>query len=53
MEIWRGHVGVHVARLRVQPGEHECSVFFTSDADGFIEPGSPNIAGLDALKTPN
>jgi len=28
-----------------------CSVFFTLDADGFIEPGSSDIAGLEALET--
>ena len=28
-----------------------CSVFFTLDAEGFIEPGSSNIAGLEALDT--
>ncbi len=28
-----------------------CSVFFTLDADGFIEPGSSNIAGLESLGT--
>ena len=29
----------------------KCSVFFTLDADGFIEPGSSNIAGLEVLST--
>ena len=29
----------------------KCSVFFTLDADGFIEPGSSDIAGLTALET--
>jgi len=29
----------------------KCSVFFTLDAEGFIEPGSSNIAGLEALDT--
>ena len=28
-----------------------CTVFFTLDEDGFIEPGSSNIAGLEALET--
>ena len=29
----------------------KCSVFFTLDAEGFIEPGSSDIAGLEALET--
>ena len=29
----------------------KCSVFFTLDDEGFIEPGSSNIAGLEALET--
>ncbi len=30
----------------------KCSVFFTTDpATGFVQPGSSNISGLDALKT--
>ncbi len=29
----------------------ECSVFFTLDDEGFIEPGSSNITGLEALET--
>ncbi len=29
----------------------KCSVFFTLDGDGFIEPGSSDIAGLEALAT--
>ena len=29
----------------------ECSVFFTLDDNGFIEPGSSDIAGLEALET--
>ncbi len=29
----------------------KCSIFFTLDADGFIEPGSSDIAGLEALES--
>ncbi len=29
----------------------KCSVFFTLDAEGFIEPGSSRIGGLEALET--
>jgi hypothetical protein len=41
-----------LARIMAKHYGFKCSVFFTtSPATGFIEPGSSNIAGLDALKT--
>src|SRR3954452_7061037 len=41
-----------LARILAQRYGFKCSVFFTTDPKtGFIEPGSSNITGLDALKT--
>jgi type 1 glutamine amidotransferase len=41
-----------LARILARHYGFKCSVFFTTDPNtGFIEPGSSNIAGLDALKT--
>jgi type 1 glutamine amidotransferase len=40
-----------LARILARTYGFKCSVFFTLDDDGFIEPGSSNIAGLEALKT--
>jgi len=41
-----------LARILARRYGFRCSVFFTTDPKtGFIEPGSSNIAGLDALKT--
>jgi len=40
-----------LARILARTYGFKCSVFFTLDDDGFIEPGSSNIAGLDALET--
>jgi hypothetical protein len=41
-----------LARIMARTYGFKCSVFFTTDPKtGFIEPGSSNIAGLDALKT--
>ena len=41
-----------LARILAKHYGFKCSVFFTTDPKtGFIEPGSSNIAGLDALKT--
>lgn len=41
-----------LARILARRYGFTCSVFFTTDpATGFIEPGSSNIAGLEALKT--
>src|SRR6185436_9934120 len=41
-----------LARILAKHYGFTCSVFFTTDPKtGFIEPGSSNIAGLDALKT--
>jgi hypothetical protein len=41
-----------LARILARHYGFKCSVFFTTDPrTGFIEPGSSNIAGLDALKT--
>jgi type 1 glutamine amidotransferase len=40
-----------LARMLARNYGFRCSVFFTLDADGFIEPGSSNIAGLEALAT--
>ena len=40
-----------LARILAKHYGFKCSVFFTLDANGFIEPGSSKIAGLDALKT--
>src|SRR5687768_800579 len=41
-----------LARILAKGYGFKCSVFFTTDPQtGFIEPGSSNIAGLDALKT--
>lgn len=41
-----------LARILARHYGFTCSVFFTTDPKtGFIEPGSSNIAGLDALKT--
>src|SRR4026208_2515283 len=41
-----------LARILAKHYGFKCSVFFTTDpTTGFIEPGSSNIAGLDALKT--
>jgi type 1 glutamine amidotransferase len=41
-----------LARILARHYGFKCSVFFTTDPKtGFIEPGSSNIAGLDALKT--
>lgn len=40
-----------MARILAHRYGFKCSVFFTLDDDGFIEPGSSNIAGLEALQT--
>jgi hypothetical protein len=41
-----------LARILAKHYGFKCSVFFTTDPKtGFIEPGSSNIAGLEALKT--
>ena len=41
-----------LARILAKHYGFKCSVFFTTDPKtGFIEPGSSNISGLDALKT--
>ncbi len=41
-----------LARMLAKHYGFTCSVFFTTDPKtGFIEPGSSNIAGLEALKT--
>jgi hypothetical protein len=41
-----------LARILASRYGFKCSVFFTTDpATGFIEPGSSNVAGLDALRT--
>src|SRR5262245_5077357 len=41
-----------LARIMARHYGFKCSVFFTTNAaTGFIEPGSSNIAGLDALRT--
>ena len=41
-----------LARILARRYGFTCSVFFTTDPKtGFIEPGSSNIAGLEALKT--
>jgi hypothetical protein len=40
-----------MARILARRFGFTCSVFFTLDSDGFIEPGSSNIAGLEALET--
>ena len=41
-----------LARIMAKHYGFKCSVFFTTDPKtGFIEPGSSNISGLDALKT--
>src|SRR4051812_34178225 len=41
-----------LARILARHYGFKCSVFFTTDPKtGFIEPGSSNVAGLDALKT--
>jgi hypothetical protein len=41
-----------LARIMAKHYGFKCSVFFTTDpTTGFIDPGSSNIAGLDALKT--
>jgi len=41
-----------LARIMARRYGFKCSVFFTTNAaTGFIEPGSSNIAGLDALRT--
>lgn len=40
-----------MARVLAQRLGFKCSVFFTLDADGFIEPGSSDIGGLEALQT--
>jgi type 1 glutamine amidotransferase len=41
-----------LARILARHYGFKCSVFFTTDPNtGFIEPGSSNIAGLEALKT--
>jgi type 1 glutamine amidotransferase len=41
-----------LARILAKHYGFKCSVFITTDPKtGFIEPGSSNIAGLDALKT--
>ena len=41
-----------LARIMARHYGFKCSVFFTTNPDtGFIEPGSSNIAGLEALKT--
>src|SRR5829696_9013439 len=41
-----------LARILARRYGFKCSVFFTTDPKtGFIDPGSSNIAGLDALRT--
>ena len=40
-----------MARILARTYGFKCSVFFTLDEDGFIEPGSSDIAGLEALET--
>lgn len=40
-----------MARILARKLGFKCSVFFTLDAEGFIEPGSSNISGLEALET--
>src|SRR5690349_24984442 len=41
-----------LARILARHYGFKCSVFFTTDPNtGFIEPGSSNISGLDALRT--
>ena len=41
-----------LARILARHYGFKCSVFFTTNAQtGFIEPGSSNIAGLEALRT--
>ncbi len=41
-----------LARIMAKHYGFKCSVFFTTDPKtGFIEPGSSNISGLEALKT--
>lgn len=40
-----------LGRILAQRLGFEATVFFTLDDDGFIEPGSSNIAGLEALQT--
>jgi hypothetical protein len=41
-----------LARIMARHYGFKCSVFFTTNAaTGFIEPGSSNISGLEALKT--
>ena len=40
-----------MARILAYRFGFKCSVFFTLDDEGFIEPGSSNIAGLQALET--
>jgi hypothetical protein len=41
-----------LARILAKHYGFRCSVFFTTDPDtGFIEPGSSNLVGLEALKT--
>lgn len=40
-----------MARILALRYGFKCSVFFTLDDDGFIEPGSSNIEGLEALAT--
>jgi hypothetical protein len=41
-----------LARIMAKHYGFKCSVFFTTNpATGFIEPGSSNLSGLEALKT--
>jgi type 1 glutamine amidotransferase len=40
-----------LGRILAREFGFKASVFFTLDDDGFIEPGSSNIAGLEALET--
>jgi type 1 glutamine amidotransferase len=40
-----------MARILAKRYGFTATVFFTLDDDGFIEPGSSNMAGLEALKT--
>src|SRR4029079_4915691 len=41
-----------LARILAKHYGFKCSVFFTTDPKtGFIEPGSSNVTGLEALKT--
>ena len=40
-----------MGRILAQRYGFKASVFFTLDDEGFIEPGSSNIAGLEALET--